>query len=312
LTGFRNLLEVKLSNKKIGFAGVGRMGTPMVERLLDAGYEVTVFDVNKAAVSALVEKGAKAVDTPAELRNGTDCVLMSLPMPEIVKSVALGEDGLAAGSGANIVIDLSTTGPSVTREVAAGLAEHGISLADCPVSGGVGGAQKGTLAIMVACAEDVAPKVIPILEVLGNPTQVANEPGLGQVLKVLNNIISVASLAIASEALVIGTKAGLDPEVMMDVINSGSGRTNATTDKIPKFVLTRKFDFGFAIGLSAKDVRLCIEESEAQGVPMVVGAAVKQLVNITKGRFGPDADLTEIIRPIEEWAGATVVGKGGA
>jgi 2-hydroxy-3-oxopropionate reductase len=95
---------------------------------------------------------------------------------------------------------------------------------------------------------------------------------------------------------------------MMDVINAGTGRTNATTDKIPKFVLTRNFDFGFAIGLSAKDIRLCLEESDALGVPMVVGSSVRQLVNITKGRLGPEADLTEIIRPIEEWAGVTVEG----
>jgi len=230
-------------------------------------------------------------------------------MPEIVKTVALGEDGLVKGKGSKIVIDLSTTGSSIAREVASGLSEAGISLVDCPVSGGVGGAENGTLAMMVACARDLFPVVTPILEQLGKPTFVGEEPGMGQLLKVLNNIISVASLAIASEALVIGAKAGLDPDVMIEVINSGSGRTNATSDKIPKFVLTRNFDFGFAIGLSAKDIRLCLEESEALGVPMVVGAAVKQLVNITKGRLGPEADLTEIIRPIEEWAGITVSGK---
>lgn len=282
------------------------MGTPMVKRLLDAGYDVSVFDVNADAVAQIVKTGAKTVATPAELMEGSDCVLMSLPMPEIVKTVALGEGGLVNGKGARIVIDLSTTGPGTARDVAAGLSQAGISLVDSPVSGGVGGAEKGTLAMMVACANDLFSKVSPVLEQLGNPTLIGEEPGMGQLLKVLNNIISVTSLAIASEALVIGAKAGLDPDVMIDVINSGSGRTNATSDKIPKYVLTRNFDFGFAIGLSAKDIRLCLEESEALGVPMVVGAAVKQLVNITKGHLGPDADLTEIIKPIEEWAGATV------
>ena len=161
---------------------------------------------------------------------------------------------------------------------------------------------------MVACASDVLPRVIPVLEQLGKPTHIGEEPWMGQMLKVINNLISVTSLAIASEALVMGCKAGLDPKVMMDVINAGTGRTNATTDKIPKFVLSRSFDFGFAIGLSAKDIRLCLEESEALGVPMVVGSSVRQLVNITKSRLGADADLTEIIRPIEEWAGVTVTG----
>lgn len=162
--------------------------------------------------------------------------------------------------------------------------------------------------MMVACASDVLPRVIPVLEQLGKPTHIGEEPWMGQMLKVINNLISVTSLAIASEALVMGCKAGLDPKVMMDVINAGTGRTNATTDKIPKFVLSRSFDFGFAIGLSAKDIRLCLEESEALGVPMVVGSSVRQLVNITKSRLGADADLTEIIRPIEEWAGVTVTG----
>ncbi|MCB1516476.1 MAG: NAD(P)-dependent oxidoreductase [Hyphomicrobiaceae bacterium] len=299
-----------MTQPRIGIAGVGRMGTPMARRLLDAGYEVSVFDVNADAVQALVDAGASSAATPARLRGMADIVLMSLPMPAIVRDVALGENGIVKGSGASIVVDLSTTGPSVAREVAAGFQAAGIIPVDCPVSGGVGGAEKGTLAMMVGCASSVYPEVLPVLETLGKPTHIGEEPWMGQMLKVLNNIISVASLAIASEALVLGTKAGLDPEVMMDVINGGTGRTNATTDKIPKFVLTRSFDFGFAIGLSAKDLRLCIEESEAHGVPMVVGSAVKQLVNITKGRLGPDADLTEIIRPIEEWAGVEVAGKG--
>jgi len=298
-----------MNEKRVGFAGVGRMGTPMVRRLLDAGYEVSVFDVNEDAVASLEKAGSRVAATPAALMGMADMVLMSLPTPEIVQAVALGEEGLVKGKGARIVVDLSTTGPRVMRIVAAGLQAAGITPVDCPVSGGVGGAEKGTLAIMVACASAVLPEVLPVLEVLGKPTHIGEEPWMGQMLKVINNIISVTSLAIASEALVLGTKAGLDPKVMMDVINAGTGRTNATTDKIPKFVLTRSFDFGFAIGLSAKDLRLCLEESDAYGVPMVVGSAVRQLVNITKGRLGPDADLTEIIRPIEEWAGVEVTGR---
>lgn len=298
-----------MSMKRIGVAGVGRMGTPISHRLLAAGYDVSVFDVNTAAVKSLEQKGARPAPTPAALTGDADIVLMSLPTPEIVHAVALGENGLVHGKGAKIVVDLSTTGPRMARIVAEGLRQAGVVPVDCPVSGGVGRAEKGTLAMMVACASGVLPKVMPVLEQLGKPTHVGEEPWMGQMLKVINNLISVTSLAIASEALVMGCKAGLDPDVMMEVINAGTGRTNATTDKIPKFVLTRSFDFGFAIGLSAKDIRLCLEESDALGVPMVVGSSVRQLVNITKGRLGPDADLTEIIRPIEEWAGVTVAGK---
>lgn len=298
-----------MSMKRVGIAGVGRMGTPMALRLMAAGFDVAVFDVNAAAVKGLEARGARSAPTPAGLMGEADIVLMSLPTPEIVHAVALGENGLVHGKGAKIVVDLSTTGPRTARVVAEGLRDAGIAPVDCPVSGGVGGAEKGTLAMMVACSSDVLPTVLPVLEHLGKPTHIGEEPWMGQMLKVINNLISVTSLAIASEALVMGCKAGLDPDIMMDVINAGTGRTNATTDKIPKFVLTRSFDFGFAIGLSAKDIRLCLEESDALGVPMVVGSAVRQIVNITKGRLGPDADLTEIIRPIEEWAGVTVAGK---
>lgn len=296
--------------ERVGLAGIGRMGQPMARRLMAAGYTVSVYDVNAEAMQRLEADGAARAASPAALMAVSDLVLMSLPTPDVVREVALGPHGLIQGKGARYVVDLSTTGPSTARDVSAELARAGLVAVDCPVSGGVSGAEKGTLAMMVACPSAVLPEVLPVIETLGKATHVGEEPWMGQMLKVLNNIISVTSLAIASEALVMGTKAGLDPEVMMDVINAGTGRTNATTDKIPKYVLTRSFDFGFALGLSSKDLRLCIEESEALGVPMIVGAAVKQLVNVAKGRLGPGADLTEIIRPIEEWAGVTVAGKG--
>ena len=297
-----------MTSRKIGFAGVGRMGAPMVRRLMAAGHAVTVFDASTAAVDALVAAGATAAATPAALAQAVDIVFLSLPTPEIVEAVTLGENGIAAAAGAKLVVDLSTTGPRVARKVGAGLAEHGLLLVDCPVSGGVGGAEKGTLALMVACPKSVYDDLDPLLQTFGKTFHVGEEAGMGQMIKVINNLMSVTSLTIASEALVLGVKAGLDPDVMLEVINAGSGRTNATTDKIPKFVLGRSFDFGFAIGLSSKDARLCLEESDALGVPMVVGSAVRQMINITKGKLGADADLTEIIRPIEEWAGVTVKG----
>jgi 2-hydroxy-3-oxopropionate reductase len=278
----------------------------MAGRLLAAGYEVMVFDTNKTAVAALVEAGAKAADTPAVLAAGADIVLLSLPTPDIVKAVALGADGLENGGGVRIVVDLSTTGPRVTREVAAGLSKAGIVMVDCPVSGGVAGAENGRLALMAAGAPDAFAEVEAILLHLGKTYYVGAEPGMGQMIKLINNLMSVTSLTIASEALVLGAKAGLDPEVMLNVINAGTGSTNATLDKIPKYVIGRSFNFGFPIELSVKDMRLCLDESEALGVPMVVGTAVQQMVKITRGRLGASADLTEIIRPIEEWAGITV------
>lgn len=296
-----------MTSRKLGFAGVGRMGAPMVRRLLAAGHRVAVFDANAAAVETLAAAGAAVVASPAALGGEAEIVFLSLPTPEIVEAVALGPNGLAEAAGVKIVVDLSTTGPRVAKRVAAGLRAAGITPVDCPVSGGVGGAEKGTLAMMAACGQAAFDELEPILKILGSKVfHVGEEPGMGQMVKVINNLMSVTSLTIASEALVLGTKAGLDPEVLLEVINAGSGSTNATTDKIPKFVLGRSFDFGFAIGLSSKDARLCLEEADALGVPMVVGSAVRQMINVTKGRLGADADLTEIIKPIEEWAGVTV------
>ncbi|ANI80201.1 NAD(P)-dependent oxidoreductase [Sphingobium sp. EP60837] len=297
-----------MTGQKIGFAGVGRMGAPMVRRLLEAGYEVTVFDPNAEAVSSLQERGARAALTPAELAKNSDIIFLSLPTPDIVEQVIGGENGMIEAGGERIVVDLSTTGPSVAQKMAAMLSSVGMLPVDCPVSGGVAGAERGTLALMAACANDVLPRIRPVLENLGTLTHVGEQVGMAQMLKVLNNIISVTSLAICSEALVAGVKAGLDPQIMMDVINAGSGRTNATTDKIPKYVLTRQFDFGFALGLSAKDLRLCIEETAKLGAPMAVGGAVRQMVDAAVEHLGPAADLTEIIRPLEQQAGVEVSG----
>ena len=297
-----------MTDLKLGFAGVGRMGAPMTKRLLAAGYRVAVYDTNASAMSALVAVGAAAAATPAELRGRSDVVLLSLPTPEVAHAVAFGANGLASGKGASIVIDLSTTGPRAERQMAETLKAAGVVTVDCPVSGGVGGAERGALAMMAACDEATLAKVKPILALLGKVTHVGLAPGMGQMMKVINNLMSVTALSIASEALVLAVKAGLDPDLLIEVVNSGSGASNATMTKIPKFVLSRSFDFGFAMGLSAKDLRLCLEESDALGVPMIVGSAARQLLTVAKGRLGPDADLTEIIKPVEEWAGVTVAG----
>jgi 3-hydroxyisobutyrate dehydrogenase-like beta-hydroxyacid dehydrogenase len=135
---------------------------------------------------------------------------------------------------------------------------------------------------------------------------VGEKPGLGQTLKLANNLMSAASLAIASEAMAMGVKAGLDPAVMLEVLNASSGRNSATQDKIPRHVLNRRFDFGFANALSFKDVRLCLDEAEALGVPMVVGAAVRQMLSITQQQFGADADCTEMVKVLEGWAGCRI------
>jgi 3-hydroxyisobutyrate dehydrogenase-like beta-hydroxyacid dehydrogenase len=146
----------------------------------------------------------------------------------------------------------------------------------------------------------------PLLEVLGKVYWLGDKPGLGQTVKLANNLMSAASLAIAAEALAMGVKAGVDPAAMLDVLNASSGRNSATQDKIPKHVLNRRFDFGFSNALSFKDVRLCLDEAEALGVPMVVGAAVRQMLSITQQLQGAAADCTELVKVVENWAGCQI------
>jgi 3-hydroxyisobutyrate dehydrogenase-like beta-hydroxyacid dehydrogenase len=298
-----------MQDKRLGFVGIGRMGGPIVGRLLDAGYELIICDANEDALIPLLNKGAVRANTPKDVADLAAIVLVSLPTPEVVAAVGLGDTGLVHGSAVRIVIDLSTTGPEVAKKLAGGLAQRSITALDCPVSGGVAGAAKGTLALMVAGDPDHARQVKPILDHLGKQIYVGPEPGMAQTMKVINNLLSVTALVATSEALVMGTKAGLDPDTMVEVINAGSGRSNASEIKIPNFVLSRRFDFGFALGLSAKDIRLCMEAADTLGIPMPVAQAVRRFLDAAAEKLGYQADMTEMIRVIEEQVGIEVRGK---
>lgn len=292
----------------IGFIGVGRMGGRMARRLLDAGHHLTIFDTSDAAAEPLVALGAQREKSPAAVASVAELVLASLPTPPIVEQVALGANGVAEGTRVKIFIDMSTTGATYAKRVAEGLAAKGITAVDAPVSGGIAGAERGTLAVMVSCSAETCAKVKPALDVIGKVFHVGTQPGQGQTMKLLNNLLSAAAMAISSEAVVMGVKAGLDPKQMIDVINAGSGRNTATMDKIPRCVIPRSFDFGFAIGLLNKDIRLCLQEADALGVPMPVGSAVRQMLSIATASEGPEADMTELVKPLENWAGVRVGG----
>jgi len=294
--------------RRIGVIGTGRMGGPMAERLLDAGHSLVVFDTNEAAVRPLGARGATIAHSALEVANLADTVMASLPTPAIVRRSIIGPDGAMHGTRMRQFIDLSSSGAVATTEIAAALAPRGIEFLDAPVSGGVAGARSGKLTVMVSGPRSTYDELQPLLAVFGRVLFVGIKPGLAQTLKLINNLMSATAVAITSEAMVMGVKAGLDPSVMLDVINTSSGRNSATQDKFPRAVLPRTFDFGFATGLSYKDVRLCVEEAEALGVPMVVGAAVREMLAITKARFGAESDFTYIAKVLEEWAGVEIRG----
>jgi 3-hydroxyisobutyrate dehydrogenase-like beta-hydroxyacid dehydrogenase len=280
----------------------------MALRLLDAGHSLCVFDTNAESVKPLAERGAAVAKSAEDVASNAEVVFLSLPTPPIVQAVSVGDDGVLRGSRVKTLVDLSTTGPSVANVVARAAKERSVSWVDSPVSGGVPGARAGTLAVMVSCAEATFTELDPILKTFGKTFYVGDKPGLAQIAKLANNLLSAAAMVVSSEAVAMGVKAGLDAKVLLDIINAGSGRNTATQDKLPRCVLPRTFDFGFAVGLSYKDVRLCVDEAEALGVPMVAGAAVRQMLAVTQAKYGASADFTEIARVVEEWAGVEIRG----
>ncbi len=291
-----------MADRVLGFIGLGQMGSRMAARLAEAGHKIVVFDRAPGPVAELVAKGATAAASPREVADRADLVFGSLPTPAILRDVALGPDGVIAGQRARCFVDLSTTGPRVAGEVATAFAEAGRTTFDCPVSGGKGGAAAGTLALMVSGPRAEYEALEPILRVFGKPFYCGEKPGQAQVMKLCNNMLAATALAASSEALAMGVKAGLDPNLMCEVINASSGRNSATQDKFPRAVIPRTFDFGFTTGLSLKDVRLCLEEAEAMGIPMPVGSAVRQMLAITAALYGPDSDFTSIAKTVENWA----------
>ena len=287
----------------IGFIGLGRMGSRMAGRLLDAGHTLTVLDVSPQAVAAFTTRGAQAAKTPKEVADAAELVFASLPSLAIVRDAVLGAEGVIHGGAVKTFVDLSTSGPGLSGQLSQGLAEKDIVSLDAPVSGGVKGAEDGTLAIMVGGPKASYDELQPILSVFGKLFFMGETPGSGQTMKLANNLMAACAIAITAEGMAFGIKAGLDPKLMIEVLNVSTGRNSATQDKWPRSVLSRTFDFGFATALSFKDVRLCVEEAEAIGVPMVVGSAVRQMLSITNQLYGPDSDFTAMAKVVETWAG---------
>jgi 2-hydroxy-3-oxopropionate reductase len=288
--------------KLIGFIGVGVMGRPMARRLIEAGHTLVVFDRDDQAMAELAAIGARVAKSVREVADTATIVFTSLPTPAIFKEVALGADGIVHGETVRVLVDLSTVGSRAEQEVAAGLLAKGIETVDAPVSGGAAGAQKGTLAVMAAGTPAALDQVRELFDVFGKVFVVGEKAGQAQLLKLLNNMLSSTAFAITSEAYVAALKGGIDPEVMMAVINAGSGKNGATLDKFPKQVLPRTFDFGFPIGSVCKDIGLAVDECQALGVPMWVGNTVRQIWNVAAMQDGKARDMTELVRYVESWS----------
>ncbi len=289
-----------------GFIGLGNMGAPLSARLLRAGHRLHVADSNPAARQRAQAGGAVAHDSARAVGEAADVVFLSLPDGKAVEQVLAGDLGLALAGRVRCVVDLSTIGPVAARHAFGILAAQGIEYVDAPISGGPAGAERGTLAIMAACPRARYDALAEVLGHFGQPFYLGAEAGQAQVMKLANNLLSATAVAITSEAMALGVKAGLDPSVMLQVINAGSGRNSATLEKFPRAVLTGTFNVGFAARLAHKDVRLCLEEAERHGVPMVVGSSVREMLLMTTAIRGQDADYADVARVVEDWAGVQI------
>ena len=288
------------SGSTIGFLGLGRMGAPMAANLVGHVGTLVVHDLYPPAVGALVARGAQAAGSAAALGGRCEVVFLSLPTPGIVREAVA--EVIACGSP-RIVCDLSTSGPQLAQELHETLAARGVASFDAPVSGGIRGAEQGTLAIMAGGPKALWGELEPLLQRLGKPFHLGETPGAGQVAKLANNLLSLAAIATTAEAMTLALKAGIDPARMIEVLNAGTGANSATRDKWPRSVLPRSFDFGFSAQLSLKDTRLALDEARAMGVPLPTGERLEALLERVLAAYGDDADFTEMAKVIEQDAG---------
>jgi 3-hydroxyisobutyrate dehydrogenase-like beta-hydroxyacid dehydrogenase len=295
----------------IGFIGLGNMGLPMARRLIEAGHRLVVFDTRKEALERLVALGAQAAASPKEVADRAETVMVSLPSLQASLEVAAGKDGVIEGKRVRRFVDLSTVGSQMAARIHDLLARRNIVQLDSPVSGGVAGAEKGTLAVMVSGPRHEFEAARPALEVIGRVFFISEKPGAAQTMKLANNLLSATAMLATSEVVVMGVKSGLDANVMIEVINAGSGLNTASRDKFPRSVLPRSFDYGFTTALMVKDVRLCLDEMKSLGLSMEVAEAVGRVWDVVIRDMGAESDFTTAIQPIEKAAGV-VVGKARA
>lgn len=297
-----------MGKKRVGIVGIGHMGLPMARRLLAAGFPVVVYDVAPEGVRLAVADGATAAESLAALGACCETVLTMLPDSTIIEAVVRTQglgDAMIPGS---TLIDMSTAVPARTVALARWLAERDIGMLDAPVSGGVAGAERGSLTIMVGGPRPLFERYRPLFAAIGTTIHYVGGAGAGHTIKAINNMVSATTMAVTSEALALAVKAGLDVETALAVINSGTGRSWSSEYKFPTFVLNHAFNSGFSIGLMRKDVDIALELGQEHAVPLFVAAAAQQLYRFAIGHGLGEQCHTTIATILEEMAGVRLDG----
>ncbi len=292
---------------KIGFVGLGVMGSGMASNIVKAGYELFVYDVVAENIQKLVALGAKAATSAKDVAMNSDVILTSLPNSKIVEIVMLGKDGVLAGAkeGA-LLVDLSSITPSTIVGIGKRCQEKGVSLIDAPVSGGAKGAASGTLTIMVGGSDESFERAKPILSAIGSKISHVGQLGAGDTIKAINNLLLGLNMVAVAEAFVLGKKAGLDERVMYDIISNSSGASYALTAKYEKFFSVGNFDPGFMIDLMHKDMQLAVDLAKDLSMPLLNGTLAQQFFQIARAEGLGRKDISAVFQVFEKWTDVTV------
>ncbi len=288
---------------KLGFIGIGLMGTPMSINLLKAGYDVMVYDIRREAMEYLTQYGAQVAHSPKEIAYASDIVLTSLPSPEALEEVVLGKRGVLEGARRGCtLVDTSTVSPLTIRKIAITSRDHGVDVLDAPVSGGVEGAVAGTLTVMVGGNPEVVDRCLGVLRVIGKNIYHVGDLGAGNTAKLVNNLMSLVNVVTLSEGMVLGVKAGVDVKTLYNVIKVSTGRSYALEWKLPHKIAQGNFEPGFSINLTCKDLGLVIAFSRELGVPLFITSIAQQLYELAKAKGLGKLDNTAVIALFEEAA----------
>ncbi len=290
---------------KIGFVGLGAMGQPMSRRLQEAGFQVVGYDVRPEAVKAIVQRGGEAASSSKEVAEKCRKIITIVPNSEAVEQVVFGSRGLLEGFKAgDILIEMTSAYPPSTLKVNQALSGKGVSMIDAPVSGGVIGAEAGTLSIMVGGVESIFESCRPIFSVMGKNLFYMGGIGSGHAMKAINNFLSATSLAATSEAIILADKLGLSPQRVVEVLQVSTGRSYSTELKVPKFVLPRTFNSGFAMDLMYKDIDTVTRMAKEYKIPMFLANMVQQVYGYAMAQGGGKGDHTAIFSYLEGLAKA--------
>lgn len=292
--------------EKVGFIGLGNMGKPMAKNLLKAGYSLTVYDVVESAVQELVSLGANPATSPSDVAAKSDIIITMLPNSPHVEQVILGPNGVIEGANpGSLIVDMSSIAPVAAQKIAAKVQEKGIGMLDAPVTGGTPGAVNGTLTIMVGGSKEDLDRAMPVLEKMGKKIVHVGKSGMGQIAKVCNQIVVGISFCAMAEALVLGVKAGADPVLLQQILNSGSAHSWALEVKAPR-VLEGDFEPGFMINLQHKDLGLALETGRDLHVPLAFAGLAYQAYEAARTQGLGEKDHSAVIKVLEQMVGAEV------